>query len=186
MNPSKIIIISAPSGTGKNTIIKKLKEKRGDLEHCISTTTRSPREGETEGSHYYFTTPHQFKEMIANHELLEWATILNNYYGTTKKEISRIHSLQKTPILDIDIQGGLQIKNSDFKAILIFVIPPSIDELKTRLKNRNSESEEEIKRRLELAEEELLYQNEYDHVVMNDNLEDAVNKIDAIITSELT
>ena len=177
----KVIVISAPSGTGKNTIINMLIRKGLPLEHSISTTTRKPRKGETHAKDYYFVTQEEFLERMNRGEFIEYAQVLDNYYGTSIQEINRIHSKQKIPILDIDVQGALQIKNKTKNLITLFIVPPSIEELKNRLILRNTETSQEIERRLGLAKEELAYKASFDHVIVNEQLERAVHEIYSLI-----
>lgn len=177
----RIFTISAPSGTGKNTVIKAITEKRKNIIHAISSTTRSPREGETHGKEYYFLSESQFIQMINDNHFLEWAKVLENYYGTSTKEIQRILNSGNIAILDIDIQGAFQMKEKFPMINDIFLIPPSLEILEKRLRARKTETEEQIKDRLFLAQKELSYKNRFTTVFVNDELEATIQQIENFI-----
>ncbi len=191
----KIIVISGPSGSGKNTIIGKLIEKRSDLEHCISTTTRNPRGGEIDGEHYYFVNHDEFQRMIAAGGFLEYAPVLKNFYGTSHAEIQRIKQSGKGAILDIDVQGALQLlerrtpppknpgnhEDNGLDFLFLFIEPPSLDTLKERLLLRGTETAEQIEERIELAQKEILEKTKYDHVILNDSLEKAIAETETLV-----
>ncbi len=173
----KVIVISGPSGVGKTTIYKKLLEEFKDkIEFSISATTRKPRENEKDGVDYYFITKEEFEKKIANNEFIEWANVYGNYYGTLKSEIDRILK-NKHCLLDIDVQGGLNVKKIFDNSYLIFIKPPSIETLKERLINRHLDNQKEIEKRLAFAEEEISKSVFYDFVIINDNLQDCYNTI---------
>ena len=177
------IVLSGPSGSGKGTIVKELIKK----EHFIlsvSATTRSPRQGEQDGVHYFFKTKEEFEAMIRDNELLEHAQFCNNYYGTPKTFIEESVINGKDVILEIEVQGALQVKTIYPEALFIFVMPPSLVELEKRLVGRNTESMAVIAQRLARAKEEVLLYKEYDYVVINDSLEEAVKDIETIVTAE--
>ena len=176
-----MVVISAPSGTGENTIIKMLLKKGLPLEYSISTTTRKPRRGERHARHYYFLTHEQFIEKIKKNEFLEHARLLDNYYGTSIQEIERIQRQEKIPILDIDVQGALQMKGRVKNLLMLFIIPPSLQILEERLLRRNTETPQEVKKRLRLAEKELACKNSFDHVIVNDQLRRAVQELCSLI-----
>lgn len=178
-----IIVISGPSGSGKGTIVQEL-IKNQELTLSISATTRKPRQGEQEGIHYFFKTHEEFEKMIQNNEFLEYAHFCDNYYGTPKKFIEETIQSGKDCILEIEVQGALQIKQTYKDAIFIFIVPPSLEELRKRLIGRNTENEEVIQKRLERAKEELQLYTEYDYVVDNDTVENAVTRIISIICAE--
>ncbi|MBN1500423.1 MAG: guanylate kinase [Spirochaetes bacterium] len=184
-NDSITLVLSAPSGAGKSTIIKRLMQKRSDLDFSISTTTRQIRPGEVDGVNYYFTTPEIFEEKIRNDDFVEWARVHNNYYGTLKKEIDRIQASNRIPILDIDVQGAKIVRSGLGNGIFIFVIPPSLSVLRERLIGRNTDAEDQIKLRLKNAVDEIREYVHYDYVIINDILEDAVDSINAVITCSL-
>jgi len=183
-NKYKIVVLSAPSGTGKNTIIEKLVKQASYLQHSISSTTRDPRGKEKNGEHYFFLRKREFEDKIKKDAFLEWAKVLENYYGTSKEFIEKINQNNQIAILDIDIQGGLQLKKKYPETLAIFVRPPSLEELKKRLISRNTETLQQVEKRLKLAKVELGYQNHYDFVVTNDKLDDAILKIRKIISEK--
>ncbi len=175
----KLIVFSAPSGAGKTTIVRHLlKQKELNLEFSISATSRKKRGDEVDGSDYYFLTFEAFKQKIKNDEFLEWEEVYrDNFYGTLKSEVERIWSHGKHVIFDIDVSGGLRIKRKfPEQTMAIFVKPPSIDELKIRLKNRKTESEDKINMRIAKASAELATAPLFDTVIVNDNLENALEE----------
>jgi guanylate kinase len=177
----KIIILSAPSGTGKGTIIKRLLELFPELVFSVSATTRTPRSGEIEGLSYYFIKRDRFIDMIAHDEFLEYAKYVGEYYGTPKKPVyDRVES-GKTVLLDIEVQGALQVKAKEPEAIFIFIIPPDMPELERRLRGRRTDSEEKLTARLERARIELSEKDKYDHIVINDHVNRAADEILSII-----
>lgn len=183
-----VFIFSAPSGSGKTTILKPILEKLKDkFGFSISATTRPPREGEKDEVDYYFITPQKMKEHIANGDFLEWEEVYpGKYYGTYKAELDRIWNQGKYVIFDIDVKGGVNIKNIlKNQACSIFIMPPSIEELERRLRNRNTESEETLKERLLRAEMEISLSANFDYVVCNDDLDEAIAKVEEIITQQM-
>ena len=177
------IIISGPSGAGKGTIVKKLIQE-GQSVLSVSATTREPRQGEVEGVQYFFTTREEFQTLIAEDKLLEYAEFCGNYYGTPKDFVEQTTAKGINVILEIEVEGALQIKSIYPEAIFIFVIPPSLTVLKSRLVGRGTETIEAIEKRLSRAKEELLYFKEYDYVVVNENVDEAVSAIENIIDVE--
>jgi len=182
--PGLLIVLSGPSGAGKGTLCKALREQMPELKYSISATTRAPRAGEVEGVNYYYITKEKFDEMLAQGEFLEWAKVYDNYYGTPKKQVMESLERGEDIILEIDIQGAMQIKKHYPKGVFIFILPPSIRELEKRITNRGTDSEEVIKKRLSCVQEELAYVSEYDYVVINDEVQTAVEKLKAIIIAE--
>ena len=183
-----VFIFSAPSGSGKTTILKPILEKLKDkFGFSISATTRPAREGEKDEVDYYFITPEKMKEHIANGDFLEWEEVYpGKYYGTYKSELERIWQQGKYVIFDIDVKGGVNIKNIlKNQACSIFIMPPSIEELERRLRNRNTESEETLKERLLRAEMEISLSENFDFVVCNDDLDEAIAKVEEIITQQM-
>lgn len=174
----KLFIFSAPSGSGKTTIVRSLLEKNIGLEFSISATSRPKRENEIHEKDYYFLSVDDFKNKISNKEFLEWEEVYENrFYGTLKSELERIWSKGKHVIFDVDVVGGLNIKKSyPDKALAIFVMPPSIEELEKRLRNRSTDSTDDIKTRIEKAEYELSFANKFDLVIVNDDLEKAIEE----------
>lgn len=183
-----VFIFSAPSGSGKTTILKPILEKLKDkFGFSISATTRPAREGEKDEVDYYFITPEKMKEHIANGDFLEWEEVYpGKYYGTYKAELDRIWQQGKYVIFDIDVKGGVNIKNIlKNQACSIFIMPPSIEELERRLRNRNTESEDTLKERLSRAEMEISLSDNFDFVVCNDDLDKAIERVEEIITQQM-
>lgn len=178
-----LTVLSGFSGAGKGTIMKEI-VNRYPYFLSISATTRQPREGEVDGVHYYFHTKEEFEKMIKNEELIEWAEYVGNYYGTPKKAVEQQLQEGKDVLLEIEMQGGMLVKEQFPDALLLFVTPPSFDELKQRLVGRGTETEEQIAMRMARASEEVVYMDSYDYLVINDNLEDAVENVHSIIQSE--
>ena len=183
MNKGLKIVLSGPSGSGKGTIVKELIKDEQFL-ISISATTRSPRQGEEEGVHYFFKTREEFEEMIAGSELLEYAEFCGNYYGTPKAFIEDSVKNGKDVILEIEVEGAMQIKKIYPEAVFIFVVPPSLTELENRLVGRNTEAREAIDQRLTRAKEELALYTQYDYVVVNDRLVEAIDEIKCIVRAE--
>lgn len=179
----KLIVISGPSGVGKGTICQRLVEKP-NVALSISATTRKPRDNEIDGVHYFFKTNEEFDEMIAKDELLEWAEYNGNKYGTPKSAVQSQLDKGINVILEIEVDGGKQIKEKFEDAVLVFINPPDIEELKSRLVRRATESEQEIAERLKRAQYESKKAENYDYLVINDNLENAISKIYCIIQGE--
>ncbi len=180
----KIIVVSAPSGTGKSTIIKAISEKGDiDMKFSVSATNRSPRPGEVDGVSYNFLTTETFKEKIAENAFVEWEEVYpGRYYGTLKSEIDRTCDAGHNVILDIDVKGALNVKKFfGDKALTIFIQPPSVEELKKRLEARGTETPESLNQRLSKAEYELSFAPQFDRTVVNDNLETAVVDTEAVI-----
>jgi len=175
----KLIVISAPSGSGKSTLIEHLKKEIPKLEFSISATNRPIRNGEVDGREYHFLTDEQIKKSISENKFIEWQEVYEGrYYGTLKSEIDRIAALNKKAIFDIDVLGGLNIKKLyKDEVIAIFIQPPSIFELETRLRNRATDSEQDIKNRLSKAAEEMEHGKNFDVIIVNDCLETAKNEL---------
>jgi len=184
----KIIIITAPSGSGKTTIVKHLLQSRLAIAFSVSACTRRPRPGETDGKDYYFLSEQDFLEKIKNQEFIEWEMVYTGkYYGTLKSELQRIWDEDKIPLVDIDVQGALNIENRDHEnALSIFIQAPSLDILKSRLQNRGTETEETLKERLAKAKGELTYASLFDRIVVNDDLEKALAEITEMIDEFIT
>lgn len=180
-----LIIISGTTCAGKGTVIKKLLEKHNDLLLSISYTSRPKRDNEKDGVDYYFVTKEKFEEKIANDDFLEYAKVqYNDYYGTPKKEVVEDLEKGKDVILEIDVEGAKQIKKMFPETILIFIMAPSMEEVKRRIKMRGKENNEQIVSRFKKAYNEINEINNYNYVVVNDDLEEAVSKVEAILTSE--
>lgn len=181
----KVVIFSAPSGSGKTTLVKHCLEVFPQLEFSISATTRSPRENEIHGKDYYFLTPDEFRGKISEEAFVEYEEVYTDkFYGTLKKEVERIWENQKVVIFDVDVVGGVNLKKIfGEQAMSIFIAPPSIEELERRLLSRNTDSLETIKTRVAKAQEELGYQNQFDKILVNDNLDTAKQEIEKLITN---
>ncbi|ONI43053.1 guanylate kinase [Candidatus Epulonipiscium fishelsonii] len=177
------LVLSGPSGSGKGTIVQELL-KSDNFKLSISATTRNKREGEIHGVHYFYKSKTEFEEMIKNDELIEYAHFCDNYYGTPKVFINEVVKEGFDIILEIEVQGALQVKRRYPDAIFIFIMAPTFKELKERLISRNTEVPEVVEKRLKRAREELLLFKEYDYIVINDNLEEAIEQIKYITKSE--
>jgi len=176
-NRGKVYIVSAPSGTGKSTVIGEVLKARSNLTFSVSATTRKPRPGDRDGVTYYFKTVEQFEEMIKNGELLEHAVFAGNYYGTPIAPILEKMDKGIDTVLDIEVKGFKQVKEKMPESISIFLVPPSMEELERRLRSRGTDSEETIELRLKTAVEEMKEKDNYDYVVENDVLQIAIDKI---------
>ena len=178
-----MIVLSGPSGAGKGTIAKKLIERNPDLVLSVSCTTRAPRKGEINGKDYYFTDKAQFKFLIENNGLLEYSEHFENFYGTPREVVEnniKTHDV----ILEIDVNGGLNVKKNFKDTVLIMIVPPSLEEVKNRLIKRNTESIDKINLRMERISYEMEKSKLYDYTVVNDNLSEAIEKIEQIINQE--
>ena len=180
-NRGKLIIISAPSGSGKGTVIHRILTLRPDIVFSVSATTRAPRPGEIEGVSYHFVTREQFEEMIANDDFLEYAEYVGEFYGTPKKPIYEGLEAGKDVLLDIEISGAGQVLGKIPDALTIFIIPPDMEELERRLRGRGTDNEEKLKARLERARQELEERNIYKHTVINDRVTRVAGEILSII-----
>ena len=183
----KLIIITAPSGSGKTTIVKELLNRNSSLAFSVSACTRKARNGEVEAVDYYFLTEEDFKNKINNREFLEWEMVYpGKYYGTLNSEIERLWNKQQIPVIDIDVKGALNVKeNFKNEAVSVFIKTPSLDILKQRLINRGTEDEKGLQERLNKAEFELSFEQNFDFIVVNDKLELAVNELENIIYNYL-
>ena len=179
-----IFIISGPSGCGKSTLLHHIFNRRNKLYFSISATTRLPREGEKDGVDYWFLSKESFLKLISENELLEYAEYVGNFYGTPAGPVKEHIAAGDDVILDIEVQGAQQVKNKLPEAVMIFIVPPSIDALEQRLRGRSTESEEKIVKRLETAKREMSLAGRYDHVVINDEMERAVNELLSIMETE--
>lgn len=180
----KLIVLSGPSGAGKGTLCQSLRDAMPELQYSVSITTRAPRVGEIDGINYYYIGKEKFEQMLRDNELLEWAQVYDNYYGTPKKQVMDVLEQGQDIILEIDIQGAMQIKKQFPQGVFIFIVPPSISELEERITKRGTDSAEAIKKRLSCVSEELSYVTEYDYVIVNDTIESAIEKLKAIIIAE--
>jgi guanylate kinase len=185
---NKVIIFSAPSGSGKTTLVKHCLEKFPQLAFSVSCTTRNLRKGETDGADYYFIKPEEFQQKISENAFVEFEEVyVGTYYGTLKSEVEKIWHERKIVIFDVDVQGGIALKKYfGTKALSIFIMPPSIKELERRLIFRATDDAETIKTRIAKAKHELAFQNEFDKIVVNENLETAKNEIEKLVRDFLT
>ncbi len=179
-----LIVLSGPSGAGKGTICKELLRSYPNLHYSVSATTRAARAGEVHGTNYWFVSQEEFQEMIAKDDLLEWANVYGNCYGTPRQYVMELLNDGKDVILEIDTQGAMQIKDKFPEGVFIYIIPPSLNELANRIYKRGTDSLESIKTRLSCATFEIDCAQHYNYVVVNDLVEEAVRKISAIITAE--
>lgn len=179
----KLVVISSPSGCGKSTVIHELLDRDATCAYSISMTTREPRGGERHGVDYFFVDDATFRQKIDEGTFVEWAEVHGHYYGTSAEQVDALLNQGRTVLLDIDVQGGLAIKQLRPEAVLIFLLPPSMDILETRLRNRKTDSTAVIEARLKKASQEMAVADQYDYQVINDDLEDAIASIRAIIDS---
>ena len=179
-----IFILSAPSGTGKTTICKLLKQKLPDLKFSISHTTREPRDGEADGTDYHFISQKEFEEKITRGEFLEWAKVHEKCYGTTFESADRHRRNGEDVLIELDVQGAQSLRDINYKAVFIFMMPPSLEELKTRLNKRGTESASKIQDRLETSKKEMQQSPLYDYILTNIDTEETTNNLISIITAE--
>jgi guanylate kinase len=184
MSPGLLIVISGPSGVGKNTVINNLFKRQPGLRYSVSATTRAPRPNEIDGQHYFFLTEAEFQKKIGYGEFLEWAKVYENYYGTPKQNVQQLLESGQDLILDIEVQGALQVKRSLPGAVLIFLAPPSLSELKKRLIGRNTEPEVELNKRLRYTKTEFQSVPLYDYLIINREIDLTCERIECIIQAE--
>jgi len=180
----KLFVISGSSGVGKGTVIERFLKKNPDFCLSISYTTRAIRQNETDGLNYFYITNEEFQKCIANDEFLEWAEFAGNLYGTKKQFVEQCLRDNRDVILEIDTKGALQVKLKTLEAVLIFIKPPSYEELETRLRGRQTEDEETIQKRLEIVREELVLSHNFDYIIVNDDLDNAVWQLENVIEGE--
>ena len=176
-----LYIVAAPSGAGKTTLVRLLLEKDPDINVSISSTTRLPRTGESDGREYHFVGVQNFLDMVSQGEFLEWAEVHGNYYGTSKRWIEKEMEAGRDVLLEIDRQGAQQVRKVFPKAIGIFILPPSLEELKSRLSGRGTDSAETIARRIAAARDEMRHVDEFDYVIINDDLQQALDNLKSIV-----
>ena len=179
----KLIVVSGPSGVGKGTIVKTLVKRREDIVESVSCTTRAPREGEVHGREYYFLTKEDFLERIQKNDFLEYDEHFGNFYGTPKSFVQE-KLKEKHVILEIDVVGALNAKKAFENCVLVMIAPPSVEELKRRLTGRGTETGEEIEKRLSRLDYELAQKDKYDHIIVNDDLEQAIQSLENIIDNK--
>jgi guanylate kinase len=183
MNKGLLIVVSAPSGCGKGTLLSRVLED-DSYYYSVSATTRSPREGETDGVSYHFLSRQEFEQLINSGGMLEYAQYCGNYYGTPRREVEKKLEEGKNVILEIEVQGAMQIKERCPEGVFIFILPPSVSELEKRLKNRGTEPDEVIAKRVAEAAGEIAKAHKYDYVVVNDDIDKAVDDFKKIIAAE--
>ncbi|MEB1810031.1 MAG: guanylate kinase [Bacillaceae bacterium] len=179
-----LIVLSGPAGVGKGTVCSALRQENTDIQYSVSATTRAPREGEVDGVNYFFKSRDEFEEMIKNDALLEWAEYVGNYYGTPIDYVKKTIDEGNDIILEIEVQGALKVKERLPEGVFIFLMPPSLAELRKRIEGRGTETADVINKRMTVAKEEIDMMKKYDYVVENDEVRAAVNRIKAIVTAE--
>jgi guanylate kinase len=179
-----LVVISGPSGAGKGTLLKMLLERNPNIRLSVSATTRSPRDGEISGRSYFFKTVEEFKDMISKDELVEWVVYCDNYYGTPREYIEECNGQGLDVILEIDVEGAQNIKDKFPECLSVFIMPPSFSELEKRIRIRGTEEAEIIKKRLDKARKEVEFVNRYDYIIINDDIEKAVNDLNGILSTE--
>ena len=184
MRKGRTFVVSGPSGVGKSTVLKALLESRKNLYFSVSATTRDPRPGELDGIHYHFMDVDSFRKWIAKEQFLEYAEYVGNFYGTPKRYVDEAMEAGRDVILDIEVQGALQVVSKRPETVRIFIAPPSWAELERRLTERGTDTAEKIQKRLLRAKVEFQTAHTYDYFVINDTVEDAVRELDSIMTAE--
>jgi len=179
-----LVVISSPSGAGKTTVCKKVLKRHPEYLYSVSFTTREKRKGEVDGKDYHFVGEKEFEKMIKRKEFAEWACVYGDYYGTSKKVIEWAKKEKKTLIMVLDVQGAFAIKRLYPESVLIFMLPPSLEELKKRLKKRATDKREDMKKRLKSAVKEISFWSNYDYVLVNENLNQTVKEVENIISAE--
>ena len=179
-----LVILSGPSGTGKSTVIGGLMKRRNDIRFSVSATTRAPRPGEENGKDYFFLTRDEFDRMVDEDAFLEHATYVGNSYGTPAGPVEEQLAAGYNVLLDIEVQGAAQVMARRSDAVSIFLLPPSLEELERRLRNRGTDSDEKIQSRLQTAREEFTHLSEYAYIIVNDDIDKAVRELDAILTAQ--
>lgn len=179
-----LIVVSGPSGSGKGTVLSKVFSMNKDMFYSVSATTRAPRPGEVNGKQYYFLTREEFEQKINDGGMLEYASYCGNYYGTPLAAVEKKCNAGSDVVLEIEVQGAMQVKKACPDCVTVFIVPPSAEELERRLRGRGTESDEVIKNRLETAVSEIEFAKKYDYIVVNDDVETAARKIDSIVAAE--
>lgn len=179
-----LFVVSAPSGAGKTTLSEKITETVENIYHSVSHTTRHPRPGEIDGKHYHFISKDKFEEMLKMEDFIEWALVHDNYYGTSIRNLDIVEREQKDLLLVIDVQGAEQLRKKYKNGCYIFILPPSMKVLEERLRKRGVDSKDDIKIRLKTAKEEIHHYKTYNYIIVNDDIDEAVNQLRSIILAE--
>lgn len=181
MNPGLLIVVSGPAGVGKGTVVSLVRKRDVDVVFSVSATSRSPRPGEVDGVNYFFTTRERFQDMIRNDELLEWVEYCGNYYGTPRAYVESELRSGRIVLLEIDVEGANNIKRQYPQCVSVFIMPPTLEELRSRITKRGTEPPEMIEKRLQRAENEMRYSSEYDYIIVNHTVEEAADRFLDII-----
>jgi len=181
MNPGLLIVVSGPAGVGKGTVVSLVRERDRDVVFSVSATSRSPRPGEIDGVNYFFITREKFQEMIRDNEMLEWVEYCGNYYGTPRAYVEDELRKGKIVLLEIDVEGAMNIKRQYPQCVSVFIMPPTMEELRDRITKRGTETPEVIEARLKRAENEMQHSAEYDYIIVNQTVEEAANRFLEII-----
>jgi len=184
MNKGLLIVLSGPSGVGKGTVCSALRQKTTDLIYSVSATTRAPRPGEVDGVNYFFKSRQDFESMISRDELLEWAEYVGNYYGTPSQFVRSTMESGRDVFLEIEVQGAMKVKSKFPDAVFIFLAPPSLAELEKRITGRGTDDEQVIRQRMNVAIDEIRLMEQYDYIVVNDEIDCACGRIMSIIEAE--
>lgn len=182
MSPGTLYIVSAPSGAGKTSLLKAVRSQLVNLKVAVSHTTRAPRPGEFDGEHYHFVTKQEFNKIQEGGNFIEYAEVFGNFYGTSKQSVDSVLNKGNSVVLEIDWQGAQQVRKVYTNAVSIFILPPTIDELEKRLKARGQDSEEVIQGRMDQAQSEISHYNEYQYLIINDNLDEAIQRLIDVFT----
>lgn len=181
MGSGRVVVLAGPSGVGKGTLLQGLRQRHPQIHCSISATTRLPRPGEVHGQHYFFVNPEQFTAMVANEELLEWATFAGHYYGTPRQPVEDRLGQGQLVILEIELEGARQVRKTFPHALQVFILPPSMAELETRLRQRGQDSPESIARRLQRAATEINAASEFDLQIVNDRMDQALEQLENVL-----
>lgn len=184
MKQGNLFVITGPSGVGKGTLIESFLDNNPDVDLSISATTRNPRPNEANGVNYHFISKEEFEASIEKDMFIEWAKFADNYYGTFEKTVQESMTKGKNIIVEIEIQGALQVKEKMPEAIMIFILPPSLEDLKKRLRGRNTEDEATIQKRFSVAESEIAQSNTFDYKIVNDDLNTALNNLSEVVNAK--